>query len=229
MNLLDQPVGRLARDLPGATRVFHEFGIDFCCGGRATLREALGDRTEQSESLVAALESLPDSNDEERDWRDASESELIEHILTRYHAVHRLQLTELLRLARRVETVHGERDTCPHGLADHLEAMHQELESHMRKEEQVLFPMLKRGNGEQAQGPISVMRHEHDDHGEALAKLLSLTNDLATPKGACTTWRALYAGLGEFRDDLMQHIHLENNILFEQSANAAAVEGLQHG
>ena len=120
-------------------------------------------------------------------------------------------------MARRVEQVHGERDTCPNGLADLLTAIHQEMESHMQKEEQILFPMLRRGMGAQAQGPIAVMRHEHDDHGEHLEQLAALTDDITPPKGACTTWRALYTGLREFRDDLMQHIHLENNLLFERA------------
>ena len=93
--------------------------------------------------------------------------------------------------------------------------MQQELESHMLKEEQVLFPMLQRGmRTPQTDGPISVMRYEHDQHGNALAQLALLTNDITPPAHACNTWRALYRGLEELRDDLMQHIHLENNILF---------------
>ncbi|MDW5375622.1 iron-sulfur cluster repair protein YtfE [Halomonas sp. HP20-15] len=217
MTLLDQPLGQLARQLSGATRVFHDYGIDFCCGGRVTLRDALAGRDVDLARLVAALEALPASQSGERDWQTASDSELIEHILTRYHAVHRQQLPELIRLARRVEHVHGERGTCPAGLADHLESMHQELESHMQKEEMILFPMLKRGLAHNAHGPIAVMRFEHDEHGEALARLMALSHDIHIPKGACTTWRALYAGLYEFREDLMQHVHLENNVLFERA------------
>jgi regulator of cell morphogenesis and NO signaling len=92
--------------------------------------------------------------------------------------------------------------------------MQQELEGHMLKEEQVLFPMLQHGMGPQAAPPIQVLRFEHDQHGEALGKMLALTNNITPPADACNTWRALYRGLLEFRDDLMQHIHLENNVLF---------------
>ncbi|GHB13376.1 iron-sulfur cluster repair protein YtfE [Modicisalibacter luteus] len=225
MTLLDQPVGQLARQLPGATRIFHDYGIDFCCGGRTTLRDSLFGRDADLARLVAALEALPASQPGERDWQDASLSELIDHILTRYHAVHRQQMPELIRLARRVEHVHGERGGCPNGLADHLEGMHQELESHMQKEEMILFPMLKRGLAHNVHGPIAVMRFEHDEHGESLARLMALTNDIQTPKGACTTWRALYAGLREFREDLMQHIHLENNVLFERATASQGLAG----
>lgn len=96
--------------------------------------------------------------------------------------------------------------------------MAQELESHMRKEEDVLFPTIVRGFGALACAPIAVMRMEHDDHGAALRRLEGLTDGLTPPRAACTTWRALYAGLHTFRQDLMAHIHTENNILFERFA-----------
>ncbi|MGY6565858.1 MAG: iron-sulfur cluster repair protein YtfE [Halomonadaceae bacterium] len=217
MDLLEQTVGRIALSLPGATRIFHTHNIDFCCGGRISLRQAAERAGLHVDKLVAELEALPAVSSEQRDWREASNDELIEHILTRYHDVHRQQLPELIRMARRVEQVHGERESCPNGLADLLMDIHQEMESHMQKEEQILFPMLRSGMGAQAQGPIAVMRHEHDDHGENLEQVMLLTNDITPPKGACTTWRALYTGLREFREDLMEHIHLENNLLFERA------------
>jgi regulator of cell morphogenesis and NO signaling len=93
----------------------------------------------------------------------------------------------------------------------------------MQKEERVLFPMLRAGSGVAAQGPITVMRMEHDDHGLALQRLAELTDDIALPRGACNTWRALYLGLRAFREDLMEHIHLENNVLFERGARSDTV------
>lgn len=217
MSLLDLSLGSLARDLPGATRVFHQYRLDFCCGGHTLLREALAERGLDATELLARLEALPAHQAGERHWGQAGTDELIDHILIRYHAVHREQLVELLRLARRVESVHGDSPDCPNGLADHLDAMRQELESHMQKEEQILFPMLRRGLFDPARGPITVMRMEHDDHGLALARLLALTDNLSLPPDACNTWQALYAGIGELHTDLMQHIHLENNILFQPS------------
>ena len=119
-----------------------------------------------------------------------------------------------------MEQVHGDREDCPNGLADHLEAMAQELDSHMRKEELVLFPMITQGRGGLASMPIAAMRAEHDDHGSELRRLDALTQGITPPRDACTTWRALYTGLRSFRDDLIQHIHTENNILFERFAPA---------
>jgi regulator of cell morphogenesis and NO signaling len=99
-----------------------------------------------------------------------------------------------------------------------------ELEMHMQKEEQVLFPMLSRGLHAAAGRPIMVMRAEHDDHGVALQRLAALTNDITLPRAACNTWRALYLGLRTLREDLMEHIHLENNVLFEITTAPAAAQ-----
>ena len=94
--------------------------------------------------------------------------------------------------------------------------MLQELESHMQKEEQVLFPMIRAGL--LPAPPIGMMRSEHDQHGMALARMVDLAHGLVQPSGACNTWRALLGGLQTLRVDLMQHIHLENNILFPKAA-----------
>lgn len=213
MSLLDQTIGEIACELPGATAVFHAHRLDFCCGGGKPLREAIAKRGADTAAVLAGLAALDATAAGQRDWREAPTPELIEHLLARFHERHREQMPELVRLARRVEQVHGERSECPNGLADHLSAMHQELESHMQKEEQVLFPMMLAANP-MAAAPISMMRFEHDQHGEALAQLEALTNNITPPAGACNTWRALYAGLAQLKEDLMQHIHLENNVLF---------------
>lgn len=221
--LIDQTLGSLASSVPGATRVFRQFRLDFCCGGDLPLREAaqrIGVDPQTIADTLLALE--PDT--EEHDWRNASASQLIEYLLARFHERHRDQFPELIRLASRVEQVHGSRPECPNGLAEHLWNMQQELESHMLKEEQILFPMLQRGMGfPQAQGPISVMRYEHQEHGNALERLAALTNDITPPSNACNTWRALYRGLEELRSDLMQHIHLENNVLFRNAETPAPI------
>jgi len=140
--------------------------------------------------------------------------ELIDHILQRYHEVHRQQLTELIRMARRVEAVHRDHPQVPQGLAVHLEAMEQELLDHMAKEEQILFPMLKQEVNPMVVHPISMMRHEHVNHGTQLEKLANLTSNHQPPVGACNTWQALYAGTARLTEDLIEHIHTENNLLF---------------
>ena len=146
---------------------------------------------------------------------------LVGYIVERFHNGHRAQLPELIEVSRRVEQVHRHHSACPAGLADELEAHLQEIESHMLKEEQVLFPMLMRGMYGPAQGPISVMCFEHDHHLKAIENLMRLTNELVLPDGACSTWRRLYDGLGCYVRELTQHIRIENEVLFAQARDAA--------
>ena len=221
-----QAIGQIAVQLPGATAVFRRLKLDFCCGGHVSLNQAAGDKGLDLQAVVDELSALqrpselPDQG---------TPTELIEHILARYHEVHRAQLPELIRMARRVEAVHRDNPNTPHGLADALETMEQELLMHMHKEEAVLFPMLRAGGNSFVSQPIAMMRHEHNDHGEALEHLASLTNDITPPMGACNTWRALYTGLAQLREDLINHIHLENNILFPQFEQAAQPQGCGGG
>ena len=207
----NQSLGQLATSIPGATGVFHQFKLDFCCGGSRTLAEVAAERGLDADQIIGKLMALQQQITS-KDWRSAKPAELVHHILQRFHAKHREQLPELIRLARRVETVHGDHPQCPNGLAEHLRHMQQELESHMMKEEQILFPMLC--NGFYPGGPIHVMQHEHLQHGDALGDMLKLAHELQLPEGACNTWTALYLGLNELKEDLMEHILLENEILF---------------
>ncbi|MCH8501136.1 MAG: hemerythrin domain-containing protein [Aliidiomarina sp.] len=145
-------------------------------------------------------------------WQKADNNELIEFILERYHALHREQLPQAIQLARRVEQAHAGDPNCPEGLAEHLSDMFQELESHMMKEEQILFPMLSTAS--YPQGPIMVMESEHDEHELALQHIEKITNNLTLPAGACGTWTALYDLLAELVQDLREHIELESRVLF---------------
>lgn len=223
MQRLDQTLSELAREIPGATAVFHRHQLDFCCGGGHTLAKAAQKRGLNTDQILLELDALAGRSSDEQNWVEAPDNILIEHILTRYHDVHRQQLPELLRLATRVELVHGGHPACPAGLAAHLEDMTAELEAHMQKEEQILFPMISRGITGMAVAPITMMRREHVEHGEALAKLNHLTHDITLPDGACNTWQALYLGLKTLQQDLMDHIHLENNILFHRIDGALEV------
>ncbi len=139
---------------------------------------------------------------------------LIAHIIERYHMVHRSELPELERLARKVESVHAGHPHCPAGLGDFLAEMRAELEHHMAREEQVLFPTLLSGGGGCAPFALRRMRAEHDDHSERLEALRRRTDGFTPPEGACRTWRMLYAGCAKLNEDLCAHIRLENEVLF---------------
>jgi len=209
---VDRPLGEIARELPGAAAVFRRHGLDYCCGGSQTLREAAdaaGVDAGAVERDLAALAPAPAEAPEEP-------LPLIDHILSRYHETHRRELPELIALARRVEERHAGHPQVPRGLASLLEHIAEAIEEHMQKEERILFPMMRAGGVPMISGPIQVMEHEHVEHGERLRQLEALTRNHTPPADACTSWHALYAGTRKLVDDVMQHIHLENNVLFPQ-------------
>ena len=212
-------LSELAITRAGASRVFHRHGLDFCC--HTPLHDACVARGLDSQAILAEIEKESHSDDEPFDrWDQAPLPELIDHILERFHEDHREEVPRLLAMARKVEAVHRDKDTCPQGLADQLEFMAGELELHMEKEETVLFPLIRAGQRHMASFPIHAMESEHKDHGKNLEKLRALAHDYQPPADACATWQALYLGLEQLERDLMEHIHLENNALFPRALNA---------
>ena len=114
-------LAELATDRPGASRVFHRLGLDFCCGGKRPLSDVCAERGLDVAGILAEIESAqPESNPVR--WAERPVSDIVEFIVNHYHARLREELPELVELARRVETRHADRATCPKGLADHLEA-----------------------------------------------------------------------------------------------------------
>lgn len=150
-------------------------------------------------------------------WQNAPLNNITAHIVPRYHDTHRSQMAEMLELGEKVAEVHA--GSFPQDFIPLVQAIQNELLSHMMKEERILFPMIDQGAGSGAAMPIRMMMHEHDDHQGAIAQLRSLTNDFTPPENACGSWQRLYALAKEFTDDLADHIELENNILFARTLN----------
>lgn len=210
MDICRRTVDDLARDVPGAAEVFHRHQIDVCTSGAVSARRAalargidprvLADELEQLASKEAALPSNPDG--------------LIDHLLERYHQTHLREFPEAVRLARQVEIAHRHNGACPHGLADHLAAMAEDLENHQQKEEAVLFPLMRAGGGPMIRFPIARMNAEHREVDGQLATLAGLTNGLTAPAGACGTWGALYALCRKIDLDLREHMRIETEVLF---------------
>lgn len=204
-------VGAITDVLPGATEVFRRAGIGFCCGGAETLADAAAHNGADLSALMAALQALVARSANVPPTETAA---LIGHILARFHDVHREELEWLIPLAQKVETVHGDHDEAPLGLTEALIALAQDLDDHMTKEEEILFPMMRAGGNPMIAHPVAAMRHEHEVTDGLLAQVMAVTRDLDLPAGACRSWTALYAGLRKFADDLTAHIHLENDVLF---------------
>jgi regulator of cell morphogenesis and NO signaling len=211
-------VGEIAATLPGATSVFRRYGLDFCCKGNVPLAESARLRGIDLAEVEQALASLEGSA--VATTAPGETAALIAHILSRYHEVHRRELPELIKLAHKVEKVHAKHARAPHGLAALFERMARELELHMMKEEVMLFPAMAQVPAAMLAAPIDCMRHEHEDHGAHLQRLEAITEHFTVPIDACRSWQALYAGACKFADDLMEHIHLENNVLFPRFSAA---------
>jgi regulator of cell morphogenesis and NO signaling len=215
----DIRVGKLAARHPLATRVFARHGIDYCCGGGRPLREVCEEKGLDADALVEEIHAeLTTSSASEERWDEAPLGDIIEHILAAYHRPLAEELPRLEGMARKVLAVHGDKD--PERLAELVSVylgLKGELEEHMAKEEQVLFPMIRQGQGVMADAPISVMEQEHDSAGAALRRLRELTDDYRVPDQACNTWRALWHGLAALEESMHRHIHLENNILFPRA------------
>jgi regulator of cell morphogenesis and NO signaling len=206
----------LAATHPAASRVFQRVGLDYCCGGREALSDACASKGLDPDAILLAITAEETRADLPR-WDTAPLAELIRFIVERYHEPLRAELPALVSMAARVERRHASTPGCPHGLSGLLECLHERVLEHLDKEERVLFPMILEGLGRRASGPVRVVEEEHDEHGRSLRRLRQFTHDFTPPPPACATWRALYGRLAALESELMDHIHLENNVLFPRA------------
>lgn len=213
MVTVESTLGDLVIEHPRAARVLYRHHLDFCCGGRRTLADAC-----TREGLVAdrILQEIDMATADPAEVRaeELTPAQLVDFIIKRYHDPLREEVPRLIELARKVERVHAAKPECPTGVAAHLSEMHLALDSHLAKEEQMLFPMIRAGRGHLAYMPVQVMMQEHDDHAANLQRMHVLAHDFVLPPDACTSWRNLYDSLQALELELMRHIHTENNILF---------------
>ncbi len=222
MTTITQTVGDIVATTPAASRVFLRHQIDFCCGGKRTLESACARAGVDAASIAREIDAMAERGGLGKSWHVRPLDELVDHIEAHYHQSLRHDVPALIQAAIRVERVHADKPNVPVGLADLLADFWDEMLAHMDKEETILFPMIRRGGrGESVYMPVRVMESEHEQHGETLARLRALTGNYEVPANACATWRALYDGLAALQAELMDHIHLENNILFLRAVRGA--------
>jgi regulator of cell morphogenesis and NO signaling len=220
---LAQSLAEIVGTRPGAARVLRSYGLDFSCEGGRSLAQACEGCDVDPGEVRRALIAARAEPDDVRDWTERPLTELVAHIKERYHERHRIDLPYLIELAHRVEKRHGHREDCPRGLEDLLARLREDLEGHLDEEEQVVFPLVLNGakDGLTARS-FAPARSEHDHHLEAMKQARALTSNYAPPVHPCRTWHALMRGLADLERDLIDHVHLENNVLFPR----AATEGL---
>jgi regulator of cell morphogenesis and NO signaling len=231
MPTITETVREIALNQPSSIRVFERFGIDYCCGGRKPLAVACKEQDVEIDAVLSALAvAASEPSPEETDWSKASLEDLVAHINTRHHEYLKTELPRLTMLAGKVVAAHGPNHPELTELQSAVQDLSNELMQHMAKEELVLFPYvagLERalaGKGVRPHAcfgsiasPIAMMSQEHDDAGELLAQIRELSGNYTVPQDACPTYHAYFDGLRAVEQDLHQHIHLENNILFPRA------------
>ncbi len=197
-----------------------DFGLDYCCGGHRSLGAAIAEAGIDPVAVSASLEATPVRHHEVA-W-DGVDG-LVDHLEATHHAYLRQALPRLVALADKVAGVHGDNHPELVGLAMLVKEIRDDLEPHLFKEEQVLFPMIRElATAESTPGfhcgslsnPIGVMSAEHDNVGILLSRLRATTNAYRVPDDGCASYHALYQGLAELEADTHLHVHKENNLLF---------------
>lgn len=219
-----ETVGNIAAKDMRKADVFKKLGIDFCCGGKKTIKEAAAtvgiSERELKDQLdrVDSEQGAPVLNFDSWDL-----GFLADYIFNVHHKFVREHGPIIEQLADKVAMRHGVEH---HELLKLAEGMHTfmaDLYSHLEKEENILFPMIKKiSNGEQVdesafKTTIGFIEQEHEDAGEELREFRALTKDYKLPTNACNSYTYLYEKIKAFESDLFQHIHLENNVLFPKT------------
>jgi regulator of cell morphogenesis and NO signaling len=228
---MNDTVGAIVRDYPALSRLFEQANVDYCCGGKKTLAEACQQRGIDPQTFLAQLEDSTLSETVSQanlqiNFTALSLSELVDHIERIHHAYLHTELPRLEQLVTKVAAVHGAQEPQLVQIKDIFLSLSTELASHLIKEEQVLFPMIRLLEGNEdlpmfhcgtIAHPVHRMEFEHDEAGAALAQLRQLTHHYTPPAWACNTYRALFDGLATFEQDMHQHVHKENNLLFPRA------------
>lgn len=227
----DQTIGQIAATDLRKAAVFRKYGIDFCCGGKKTLKKACAEKGLDAATVERELSQTPASTaPRPLAFNEWDLKFLADYIVNTHHAYTRKTLPDMLALASKVAGVHGQDHPELLRIQELAEKVARELTFHMEKEETILFPYIKslaeteetdRDTGYAPFGsisnPIRMMELEHDEAGRIMSEMRSISADYKLPQDACTSYTMLYKTLDEFENDLHIHVHLENNILFPRA------------
>lgn len=219
-------VGEVVAEDYRKASVFERFGIDFCCGGNRSVREACEASGVAYDDVAQALVEAGAREGGEADTRSWALDELVDHIVAVHHRYVRESLPPLVAFSEKVSRVHGDRHAELREIQGLVQELAAELSRHMETEESALFPGVaelvaaKASTGAGAAGPgsfaarLEVLEDDHEHAGALMHRIRDLSDGFTTPDDACTTYRAFYGKLAEFESDLHLHVHLENNVLF---------------
>jgi regulator of cell morphogenesis and NO signaling len=219
---LEDEIGQIVTVFPGASRLFFDNKIDFCCGGNRPLMEAIKTQGLDSNLILnelnAKYEDFCKKNEEFVDWAKESPEKLVDYIETKHHGYLKEELPSISEIIFKILKVHGKAHKELFEIHKLYNALRTELEGHLVKEEEFLFPLIKTSNQKENQQEIidiiEDLENEHVMAGDIIKRLRELTNHYTVPKNVCKTYELAFRKLSEFEQDIFQHIHLENNILF---------------
>ena len=233
----DDKVGKIVTEFPGAADILKNNKIDFCCGGDRKLNDAVKEDLGNSSKTEIILNKINENYSKKIDYyaeiedpKNLSQSQLIEYIVDKHHGFLQQTLPQLSELTTKILRAHREN----HG--DLLKKVHRllstlkmELEEHLIKEEEEIFPSIIKYSQTEADldldqrlAGILELKDEHDTAGDIIKELRELTDDYQLPEDACNSFKLTYQLLQDLEADLFQHIHLENNILFARLENKKA-------
>ena len=230
--LQERTVAEVVTENIKAAHIFKKHGIDFCCGGGISIAKACEKAKVDPSILEAELVNLDNAPDRASDYNSWKLDFLTDHIINVHHHYVEENSPLLLQYAKRVNHVHGHHYTELAEIESLVTKVVQTMAAHQRKEELILFPFIRKLVKAEREGtdvppihfgsvenPIHMMEEEHEEAGKILRRIAELSDNYTPPQGACNTYRAFYAKLDEFEQDLHHHIHLENNILFPKALN----------
>jgi regulator of cell morphogenesis and NO signaling len=228
-------VAQLAVSHPGALAVFTKYNIDYCCGGHRSIEDAcrrVGLEPEKIKAEIAETSGQEISQPlRPENW---SSTFLADYIIQNHHSYVRNAIPDIQAFLDKVCHAHGNDCLELLQIRERFLDLSEELTSHMDKEEHILFPAIKRFEAQKnenhplistIQAPIGAMEHEHVIAGDLVKEIRTLSNNYTPPDFACPTFRITYKKLQAFDNDLMRHIHLENNILFERMKDKQTTGG----
>ena len=230
-------VKEIVKSLPSSVRLFEQYGVDYCCGGGKSLADACAAKNLHVQDFLEKLDALADrvGNSNAMPWESEPLSALTQYIVHTHHEFVRKEIPRLGALIEKVESRHGAGHPELASIRCKFGNLAAEMLDHMLKEEQVLFPYIEHLEAARTAStlptipvfgsvarPVECMMREHDRAGHIVHGIRELTKDYEVPEGACPTYRAMLDALHEFEQDLHQHVHLENNILFPRAVELEA-------
>ncbi|MEZ5042145.1 MAG: iron-sulfur cluster repair di-iron protein [Saprospiraceae bacterium] len=233
---LPATVGELVAADYRKAEVFRKYGIDYCCGGKRSVEDACRKKGIDADTVKKELADIGEKGDTiHQDYNRWEPDFLANYIVATHHRYVTESLPMLYELSTKVARVHGDSHPETVDIARHFDAVAQELQMHMPKEERILFPYIQQLAAARRAGttiarppfgtianPIRMMEAEHESAGGSMEEIRQLSDSFTPPEDACMSYRVLYAKLNEFEQDLHQHIHLENNILFPKAVEMEA-------